>query len=186
MLSYSFSLIHSNSARFLRSNLLQDRSTIERMKWDILRRVEKMEEAEAELLEEEEDNSKRKMKLRSDTAYDEDEIAVGTSRIRPLGDEQSDADSSSGSGTESEPLDPETVIEQAYFYDPSVFGRDASTRRGKARVELRNLTGWADEQIEGWKIMLEKTVSFFFFLGGMQIHGVIAREEGEVGGKTRV
>jgi activating signal cointegrator complex subunit 2 len=135
------------------------------MKWDILRRVEEMEEAEAELLDErEQDSSKGKVKLRSDAVYDEDEIALGESRIRPLGDEESEADSFSGdSATESEPLDPETIIEQAYLRDPTVFYRDASTRRGRARIELRSLTGWADEQIEGWKVILERTVSFIWF-----------------------
>ncbi len=126
------------------------------MKWDIIRRVEEMEEAEAELLEdEEEDNRKGK------GTDDEDEFAVRTSRIPLLGDEESDADSSDSSN-EPEPLDPETVIEQAYLQDPSVFYRDANTRRGKARIELRNLTGWADEQIEGWKVILERTVNWLF------------------------
>src|SRR5258707_15054898 len=105
------------------------------MKWDIIRRVEEMEEAEAELLEdEEEDNRKGK------GSDDEDEFAVRTSRIPLLGDEESDADSYADSSNEPEPLDPETVIEQGYLQDPRVFYRDANTRRGKARIELRNLT----------------------------------------------
>jgi len=33
----------------------------------------------------------------------------------------------------------------------------------KGGFELRNLTGWDDEQIEGWRIMLERTVIVFFF-----------------------
>jgi len=65
------------------------------MKWDILQRVEEMEEAEAELLEDEGDNRKEKEELWPDTVYDEDEIAVRASRIRLLADEESDADSSS-------------------------------------------------------------------------------------------
>jgi hypothetical protein len=74
---------------------------IERMNWDILRNVEETEEAEAELLDEE-GNWKGKVKLRSD-AYDEGS--------RGIHDGESDAESSSVSndtGTESEPLDPET------------------------------------------------------------------------------
>ena len=152
--------VFSLSSRFHRSHLFQDRSTIERMKWDIIRRVEEMEEAEAELLEDEEDNRKGKGK----ETDEEDEIALRTNRIRLLGDERSDSDSSDDSGNEPEPLDPETVIEQAYLQDPSVFYRDANTRRGKARTELRNLTGWADEQIEGWKVILEKTVNWLSFV----------------------
>ena len=132
------------------------------MKWDILQRVEEMEEAEAELLEDEGDNRKEKGKPRPDTAYDEDEVAVRASRIRLLADEESDADSSDNSDTEPEPLVPETVIERAYLQDPIVFDRDANTRHGKARTELRNLTGWADEQIEGWKVILERAVRSLF------------------------
>jgi hypothetical protein len=46
-----------------------------------------------------------------------------------------------------------------------VFARDAATRRGKARKELKERTGLGDEQIEGWKVMLERDVSLslFFF-----------------------
>ena len=140
------------------------------MKRDILRRVEAMEEAEAELFEEEEDytrKDKANAKIASD-AYDEDEIGVAASsmsRIRVLGDGESDAESA-GFGAESEPLDPETLIEQAYLRDPTVFNRVPNTRRGKARIELRRLTGWADEQLEGWNIMLERTVggSLYFIL----------------------
>lgn len=46
-----------------------------------------------------------------------------------------------------------------------MFARDAATRRGKARKELKERTGLGDEQIEGWKVMLERDVSLslFFF-----------------------
>jgi activating signal cointegrator complex subunit 2 len=129
------------------------------MKRDILRRVEKMEEAEAELFEEEEARSRRGKDM-----HDDNEIGVGTSamgRIRLLGDGESDTDSSESnesSGAGPKPLDAETIIEQAYLRDASVFDWNANTRRGKGRVELRNLTGWADEQVEGWSVMLERTV----------------------------
>ena len=39
-----------------------------------------------------------------------------------------------------------------------MFERDGQTRRSKARADLKAQTGWGDEQIEGWKIMLERDV----------------------------
>jgi hypothetical protein len=153
------------------------------MKRDILRRVTEMEEAEAELFEEEEGviKGKDKVTVQSD---DEDEIGVGPSRIRLLGDGESDTDASES--TDSEPTDPETIIEQAYLRDPGIFDRDANTRRGKGRIELRKLTGWADEQIEGWRVMLERTVSFISLPPLFHLPDpFLAREESEVGGETR-
>ncbi len=129
------------------------------MKRDILRRVEEMEEAEAKLFEQEEAPWKPKATIRADNVYDEDEIRVGVNSIRLLGDGESDTDpfsESNVSGAEPEPLDPETVIEQTYLRDPSVFDRDANTRRGKARIELivegeGNLreVGWVVERARG-------------------------------------
>ncbi|KAG9124797.1 hypothetical protein FRC07_010228, partial [Ceratobasidium sp. 392] len=36
------------------------------------------------------------------------------------------------------------------------FERDAATRRSNRRQNLKAQTGWGDEQIEGWKYMLDK------------------------------
>ena len=58
-----------------------------------------------------------------------------------------------------QPSSPETLVELAYIQDPSVFNRDAATRRSAARAALRKSTGWSDEQVEGWKVMLERDVS---------------------------
>ncbi|ODQ49657.1 hypothetical protein SAICODRAFT_194919 [Saitoella complicata NRRL Y-17804] len=43
-----------------------------------------------------------------------------------------------------------------YGTNPSLFERDNATRKSKARAELRGRTGLSDEQIEGWKSMLER------------------------------
>jgi hypothetical protein len=77
------------------------------------------------------------------------------------------------------PATPEKVLELAYIRDPKLFDRDAQTRRSKGRDELKRQTGtyyryalsvvaviehilgWGDEQIEGWRIMLERNVSFY-------------------------
>ncbi|KAG6377442.1 hypothetical protein JVT61DRAFT_15247 [Boletus reticuloceps] len=48
------------------------------------------------------------------------------------------------------------LVEQAYIRDPKLFDRDGETRRSKKRAELKQQTGWTDEQIEGWRIMLER------------------------------
>ena len=56
------------------------------------------------------------------------------------------------------PRNPEAVLELAYIDDPALFDRDGQTRRSKARADLKNRTGWSDEQIEGWRIMLERDV----------------------------
>ncbi|BGP24616.1 proteophosphoglycan ppg4 [Rhodotorula toruloides] len=53
---------------------------------------------------------------------------------------------------------PATVLtlESTYLRSPALFNRDAATRRGKERKALREKTGLGDEQIEGWKVMLER------------------------------
>ncbi|BGP48154.1 hypothetical protein JCM10450v2_004026 [Rhodotorula kratochvilovae] len=48
------------------------------------------------------------------------------------------------------------ALESAYLAQPEVFARDGATRRGKARRALRERTGLGDEQIEGWRVMLER------------------------------
>ena len=78
-----------------------------------------------------------------------------------------------------QPKGPETILELAYLQDPKLFNRDGETRRSKARADLKAQTGiymvftllyipshctcagWTDEQIEGWRIMLERNVSHY-------------------------
>lgn len=57
--------------------------------------------------------------------------------------------------------DPEiqTKLELAYLADPTVFDRDATTRRSGARAKLKERTGMDDAQLEGWRIMLERNVT---------------------------
>ncbi|KAI9729104.1 MAG: hypothetical protein M1828_000189 [Chrysothrix sp. TS-e1954] len=72
-------------------------------------------------------------------------------RVRPVGQ-------AGGAASESE-VDPE--IEAVLFAilkaSPEVFERGAQVRKGRERLELRQRTGWSDEQIEGWKVMLDKS-----------------------------
>ena len=45
---------------------------------------------------------------------------------------------------------------RAYKTNPEAFGRDAQTRRGKARLALKSETRMTDEAIEGWAIMVAR------------------------------
>ncbi len=157
------------------------------MKADILRRAEIMLDEEVE----EEDSTisnipgptkgKEKYESFDGGAFgpeDEDEFDPGV-RLRVGGDgEGSDeSDENSGEGDDEQAQSPETIVELAYLRDPKVFERDATTRRSKARADLKaqtgkrqyckvqgctclmiSFSGWADEQIEGWKVMLDRTV----------------------------
>lgn len=136
------------------STIIQDKSEIERMKADILRRVEEISD------EDEESDGE---------GYDEDSPV----KVKLGGDGE---DSDEETGERPGARDVETILELAYIADPRQFDRDAQTRRSQARVKLRAQTGencavvvisplivlfagWVDEQIEGWKIMLERNVS---------------------------
>ncbi|KAF9871278.1 CUE domain-containing protein [Colletotrichum karsti] len=48
----------------------------------------------------------------------------------------------------------EETLFKAFQSDPSLFDRQATTRRGQARGKLREETGMTDEAIEGWAVML--------------------------------
>lgn len=39
-----------------------------------------------------------------------------------------------------------------------LFARDSNTRRGTQRGQLKNQTGWSNEAIEGWGVMLERDI----------------------------
>lgn len=45
---------------------------------------------------------------------------------------------------------------KVYQATPEAFGRDATTRRGKSRLALKEETGMTDEAIEGWGLMLSR------------------------------
>ncbi|KAI0346663.1 hypothetical protein BDW22DRAFT_1352825 [Trametopsis cervina] len=131
---------------------LNDRAYIEEMKADILRRAEAMVDDE-----DEEDETDQKPKG-IDVAF-EDELDEGGLKVR---DGEESEEGESGDETEGQtgavntPRNPETILELAYIADIKLFERDAQTRRSKARENLRAQTGWSDEQIEGWRIMLER------------------------------
>ncbi|ORY92884.1 hypothetical protein BCR35DRAFT_349195 [Leucosporidium creatinivorum] len=47
-------------------------------------------------------------------------------------------------------------LETTYIANASLFDRSSEVRRSKERKQLRERTGLGDEQIEGWRIMLER------------------------------
>lgn len=99
--------------------VLQDKSEIERIKADILRRVEELSDEDEESDEE---------------GYDEDDIV----KVKLGGDgEESDEEA----GERQEARDVETILELSYIADPKQFDRDAQTRRSQGRVKLRAQTG---------------------------------------------
>ncbi|KIP06461.1 hypothetical protein PHLGIDRAFT_459334 [Phlebiopsis gigantea 11061_1 CR5-6] len=133
---------------------LQDRAFIEQMKADILRRAEAMSD------EEDEENVTANGGKASgvDIAFEDELDAEGGVRVRDgqpsedEGDQEIDGDDEEAKT----PAKPETILELAYIRDPKLFDRDAQTRRSKARQDLKSQTGWGDEQIEGWRIMLDR------------------------------
>ncbi|KAF8236171.1 hypothetical protein L208DRAFT_1376231 [Tricholoma matsutake] len=91
----------------------------------------------------------------------EDEDLDGLYKVKIKGDgeesEDREEDEEEGEGvkTVSKTEMPEMIWELAYIRDPKLFDCNAGTRRSKAREELRVQTGWGDEQIKGWRVMLE-------------------------------
>ncbi|KAB5542513.1 hypothetical protein GE09DRAFT_1175749 [Coniochaeta sp. 2T2.1] len=50
----------------------------------------------------------------------------------------------------------EEALYRVYLADKSAFGREAATRRGDARMRLKEETGMTDEAVEGWGVMYER------------------------------
>ncbi|KAG6852902.1 hypothetical protein C0991_008271 [Blastosporella zonata] len=149
------SQLRVGKAREDASSVLRDRTFIEQMKADILRRAEAISDDEED--EESEEFPASKSKGLS-LAFDEDEEGGATVKIGGDGEESGDSDTEDeeGDGLPEKTQDAETILELAYIRDPKLFDRDMQTRRSKARADLKAQTGWDDPQIEGWRIMLER------------------------------
>jgi len=151
------------------------------MKADILRR------AEAILEQEDEDGDLPDQRNERVVFSPEDELEEAEAlKINVIGDgeendesdlEELDDDDEEEEEEESQST-PETILELAWLKDIKLFDRDAATRRSQSRMQLRKDTGelsslpvikfywttifqgWVDEQIEGWKVMLDRNVSW--------------------------
>jgi activating signal cointegrator complex subunit 2 len=144
------------------------------MKADIIRRAEAISDLESEEEDHIDDPTHKAGKGRTvafEEELDEDVDTTGGIRVKVLGDggetsgvedegEEDDA-LEEGPGEEEKRSNPETILELAYIREPGLFERDAQTRRGKGRVELREATGGflfvfvfglLDEM--GWKLIL--------------------------------
>jgi activating signal cointegrator complex subunit 2 len=141
-------LIHTNPYANSQdpTTILQDRTYIEQMKADILRRVEAFSDSESDSEPEAQSQAKGRT-----VAFEEElddggggDVGGGES-VKVIGDgeDSGPSDDSEDSGEEREEgkQNPETVLELTYIRDPKLFDRDAATRRGKGRVELRSVTG---------------------------------------------
>ena len=124
--------------------MLRDRSFVEQMKTDILRRVEAPSDSE----DEETMNifgvvaGKRKMR---EVAFDDELDDVGSVRVAGDGEDSSvneDEDEDGREEDSEEPqMTPQMIVELAYVANPKAFERDAVTRRSKERAALRAQTG---------------------------------------------
>jgi hypothetical protein len=74
------------------------------------------------------------------------------------GEDGEDDSDDEGEGRQAALSTTEERLEAALMATPEVFARDSGTRKGKGRATLREQTGMSDEQIEGWKIMLDRNV----------------------------
>ena len=80
----------------------------------------------------------------------------------------------------------EEPLFRAYKMSHETFDRDSNTRRGKARLHLKNETGMTDEAIEGWAIMIGRDprrlrrleAKFSTFSGGQRELASTAFREG--------
>ncbi|PCH40809.1 hypothetical protein WOLCODRAFT_99330 [Wolfiporia cocos MD-104 SS10] len=147
------------------SMILQDR---EQMKADTLRRAAEIEDgSEPEDIDDlygystGDGTIKGTGKARAKILAFEEEID-DTHVVKVVDGDESELDGSDEDEDEGSEKDedgrmrPETVLELAYLRDPKLFERDGQTRRSQARAQLKAQTGWSDEQIEGWRIMLER------------------------------
>ena len=120
--------------------VLGDRSFMEHMKTDILRRAEAPSDSEDEEVNIFGDASghhaKGKGKVRV-IAFDEDLEDVSSVRVAGDGEESSEDDDED----EEHETNPQMIVELAYIANPKVFERDAATRRSKERAALRAQTG---------------------------------------------
>ncbi|KAG5518130.1 hypothetical protein PMAC_003316 [Pneumocystis sp. 'macacae'] len=80
-------------------------------------------------------------------------------------DTYEDAGSSEGEAWEQSRVNRvDGVLYTTYMVSPEVFDRTVEARRSSDRKELRMNTGMSDEQIECWKMMLDKNVGAYVFI----------------------
>lgn len=123
--------------------VLRDRSFMDQMKTDILRRAEAPSDSEGEEVNifgvASDHHAKGRSKVRV-VAFDDDLEDVSSVRVAGDGEESSE-DEDEDERDEEHETNPQTIVELAYIANPKVFERDAATRRSKERAALRAQTG---------------------------------------------
>lgn len=110
------------------------------MKADILRRAEEISDDEEEEAGEGKDGV-GKGKAKEHVDDDDSDLDASQTHVKVAGDGEESGGEDSDGEEEEESLSPETVCELAYIRDPKLFDRDAQTRRGKPRADLKAQTG---------------------------------------------
>ncbi|PVG01387.1 hypothetical protein CPB86DRAFT_699467 [Serendipita vermifera] len=130
-------------------DLMRDKSWLNDMKAEILRRAEARSDEEDEYMATGGPGRRRFVPVDENDFDDFDE---STGDVSVAGD----GEISDGENDTEQKATAETILELAYIENPKLFDRDANTRRSKTRADLKLRTGLGDEQIEGWRIMLER------------------------------
>ncbi|EGO03824.1 hypothetical protein SERLA73DRAFT_158302 [Serpula lacrymans var. lacrymans S7.3] len=141
--------VHKGKKSLGESTIGQDKAFMEKMKADILRFSEMLSDDDEDV----EDQYGEKKRAADDDLDDD-----FTEKVKIAGDGEDSGDDIEGSDSSATPAHPgpEIILELAYIRNQKLFERDGVTRRSQARAELKSQTGWTDEQIEGWRIMLER------------------------------
>ncbi|EJU02280.1 hypothetical protein DACRYDRAFT_99944 [Dacryopinax primogenitus] len=147
-----FSKLRIGKNRDNADGVLRNRAQLDAVKADILRRVQDMSDSE----EEDAEAEGRKI-VAFEEELDDGMEPSSAVKVTNDGEESEEGDDmEDGEPQSAKKVDVETLLEQTYIRDPKLFDRDAATRRTKQRADLRAQTGWSDEQLEGWRIMLER------------------------------
>ncbi len=83
-----------------------------------------------------------------DDTYDIEDVGGTVDSATPANNPEEASADISGSAEE--------ALFRAFKMNPSIFDRNAVTRRGKSRIALREEPGLTDEAIEGWALMLSR------------------------------
>lgn len=89
-----------------------------------------------------------------DDTYDVADVGGTIDAVPASTDTEADAEARNRRAGPSEELD--LYLFKAYKSNPSLFSREAATRRSQQRAALKGETGMTDEAIEGWALMLNR------------------------------
>ncbi|PGH01440.1 hypothetical protein GX51_05247 [Blastomyces parvus] len=91
-----------------------------------------------------------------DDTYDMADVGGTVDAVVPGADVDADVIADKHPATAPAYADVDQTLYAHYTTTPSLFARDAGTRRSAPRAQLREETGMTDEAIEGWAVMLAR------------------------------